>query len=74
MSGDLQHGVAEIGWANLFVTPDRMRIMGYSNLYHIEQSWYYTQNFKQKRDSLLRFFPTTASCFAVQSRTTESSH
>ena len=53
MSGDLQHGVAEIGWANLFVTPDRMRIMGYSNLYHIEQSWYYTKNFKQKRDSLL---------------------
>ncbi len=34
--GDLQQGVAEIGWANLFVTKDRFSVMDFSNQYLTE--------------------------------------
>ncbi len=31
--GDLQHSVAEIGWANLFITNDRARVMDFTDWY-----------------------------------------
>ncbi len=34
--GDFQRGIAEIGWANLYVTPKRFHIMDFSDFYVME--------------------------------------
>ncbi len=35
--GDLQHGIAEIGWANLYITPARGKVIDYSDWYTVEE-------------------------------------
>ena len=42
--GDLQRGIAEIGWGNLYITPEREEFIDFSDWYLVEPSCFLAQS------------------------------
>ncbi len=55
--GDLQHSKAEIAWANLFITRDRLRIMDFSDWYLYDPSCFLFKQPKPYVGMLTLLFP-----------------
>ncbi len=55
--GDFQHSMAEIGWANLFVTRDRLDIMEFSDWYLSDPSCFLFKQLEPYSGISLLIFP-----------------
>ena len=55
--GDLQHSVAEIGWANLYITQKRGRVIDYSDWYAVEEACFVFKQPKPLSDIYTLIFP-----------------